>query len=89
MTTTRRWITTRKRPTAAKQRARAREQALAHCEQGYHSHTPTFRPGETVCLFCDLVLSCPECLSESHLQPPFTHAFPNVCATHQNAQVQA
>jgi len=85
----RRWTTTRKRPTAAEQRARAREQALAQCEKGYHSHTPTFRPGETVCLFYGLVLSCPERLNESHLQPLFMHAFPKVCATHQNAQVQA
>jgi len=89
MTTTRRWTTTHKRPTAAEQRAAAREKALEQCEKGYHSHTPTFRPGETVCLFCSLVLYCPECLNQSHLQPLFTHAFPKLCATHQNAQVQA
>lgn len=89
MTTTRRWTTPRKRPTAAEQRAAAREQALEQCAKGHHSSTPTFRPGETVCLVCGLVLYCPDCLNESHLQPPFVHAFPKVCPTHQKAQVQA
>ncbi len=64
------------------------KQALEQCAKGHHSSTPTFRPGETVCLVCGLVLYCPDCLNESHLQPPFVHAFPKVCPTHQKAQVQ-
>ncbi len=88
--TTRRWTTTtRKRPTAAEQRAAAREKALEQCAKGHHTHTPTFRPGETVCLICGIVFYCPACLHESHLQPPLTHAYAFPCPTHQKAEVQA
>lgn len=83
-----RWITTKKRATAEK-RAAAREQALKQCDKGYHNTTPTFRPGETVCLTCGAVFYCPTCLQQSHLSPPLTHAYALPCATHQKAKVQA
>ena len=86
---TKRWTTTKKRSTAAEQRATAREQALEQCSQGYHTHPPTFRAGETVCTTCGMVKYCPACLSQYQLPPPLTHAFPVICSTHQKAGVQA
>ncbi len=89
-TTTRRWTTSRTRPTAAEQRAAAREQALAKCATGVHTETPTFRPGEKVCLICSRVVYCPDCLSESHV--PLSQAqrvFPLPCPAHQQREVQA
>jgi hypothetical protein len=89
-TTTRRWTTTRKRLTAEEQRAAAHAQALAQCATGAHTETPTFRPGEVVCLICGRVVYCPLCLQENQLPPPQAHrAFPLACATHQKREVQA
>jgi len=89
MTTTRRWTTTHKRPTVAEQRAAAREKALAQCAGGYHTSTPTFRPGETVCLVCGSVVYCPDCLSENQLSlSQAHHAYPLACSTHKKVQVQ-
>lgn len=85
----RRWTTTSKRPTAAEQRAIARQKALEQCRKGQHTSTPTFRPGETVCTTCGLVVYCPDCLHESHLQVPQVHAYPVVCLPHKKAEVQA
>ncbi len=86
--TTRRWQNTHKRPTAAEQRVKAREKALENCLHGSHMATPTFRPGETVCTTCGMVLYCPDCLNENHLQPPLVHAYPVICTPHKNAEVQ-
>jgi len=85
---TRKWTTTRKRPTTAEQRATTRAKALEQCRQGNHTTTATFRPGETVCTTCGMVVYCPTCLNDSRLQPPFVHAYPVVCQTHKNAEVQ-
>jgi len=85
----RRWATARKQPTAAERRAAARAKALEDCRNGQHTSTPTFRPGETVCTTCGLVVHCPSCLNENHLLAPQGHAYPRVCPTHQNAEVQA
>ena len=85
---TRKWTTTCTRPTAAEQRATAKAKALEQCKQGNHTTTPTFRPSETVCLVCGMVVYCPTCLNENHLQPPQVHAYPIVCHTHKNAEVQ-
>jgi hypothetical protein len=84
-----RW--TKKRLTAAEQRTAAHEKALAQCATGDHRETPTFRPGEVVCLICSRVVYCPDCLSENHLPLPQAHrAFPLACSTHRKAQeVQA
>lgn len=79
---TRRWASTRTSSTA-------REKALAQCRKGQHTDTPTFRPGETVCTTCGMVVYCPDCLYENHLQLPLVHAYPMCCSTHQNAKVQA
>ncbi len=87
--TTRRWATTRKRPTAAEQQAAAREKALEQCRIGHHTATPTFRPSETVCLICGMVVYCPDCLYDNHLQVPQVHAYPVLCSTHKKAEVQA
>ncbi len=84
---TQRWA--KKRPTAAQQRATARENALEQCRHGQHTTTPTFRPGETVCTTCGRVVYCPACLSESHLQPLLVHAYPLLCTSHQEVEVQA
>jgi len=84
-----RWTTIRKRPSAAEQRVAAHEKALEQCAKGQHTDTPTFRPGETVCLTCGMVVYCPSCLQESTLQVPQVHAYPGLCSTHQNAEVKA
>jgi hypothetical protein len=86
-TNTRRWTTSRIRPTAEQQRAAA----LTQCSKGTHHETATFRPGEVVCLVCGRVVYCPDCLSENHLPLPQAHrAFPLPCSTHQKQQeVQA
>jgi hypothetical protein len=89
-TTSRRWATPRTRLTAAQQRATAHAQALAKCATGEHNETPTFRPGETVCLVCGRVIYCPDCLSENRLPLPQAHrAFPLLCSIHQKQEVQA
>jgi len=89
MSSTKRWATTirKKQPTVAERRATAHEQALLDCQQGKHTSTPTFRPGETVCTTCGLVVYCPVCLDESHLLFPLAHAHPLTCPTHQQAGV--
>jgi len=91
MSSTQRWATTirKKQPTTAERRAAAREQALLDCQQGKHTSTPTFRPGETVCMTCGLVVYCPVCLDVHHLLYPSAHAHPLTCSTHQHAGVQA
>jgi hypothetical protein len=90
MSTTRRWATSRKRLTAEEQRAAAHAQALAQCATGAHTETPTFRPGETVCLICGRVVYCPDCLSENHSPlPQAQRAFPLACPPHQKREVQA
>jgi hypothetical protein len=83
---TQRW--TKKRLTAAEQRAAAREKALAQCAKGNHTSTPTFRPGETVCITCGLVVYCPLCLTSQKLQLPYGHAYTLTCSIHQKAEVQ-
>jgi len=90
MNSTQRWATTRKKqPTAAERRAAAYEQALLNCQQGMHTDTPTFRPGETVCIICGLVVYCPVCLDVHHLSYPTAHAHPLICLAHQQTKVQA
>ena len=88
-TTTRTWTSTKKRPTAAEKRAIAHEKALEQCTRGNHADTPTFRPGETVCLACGMVQYCPTCLQESNLHPAFIRAYPFLCAMHKNTEVRA
>ncbi len=90
MSEVRGYITTRRKPlTVAERRATERAQALFDCRQGRHSATPTFRPGETVCLVCGRVAYCPECLDASHLPyPTATHAYPLTCLAHQPADAQ-
>ncbi len=86
---TQRWATTsKKQPTAAEHKAAERKQALLNCQQGNHSSIPTFRPGETVCLICGLVVYCPVCLDMNHLSYPTAHAHPLTCSTHQHVRVQ-
>ncbi len=85
---TRKWTTTRKRPTAAEQRATAKAKAQEQCKKGNHTTTATFRPSETVCLVCGMVVYCPNCLNDNRLQVPQVHAYPIVCQTHKNAEVQ-
>ncbi len=82
---TRRW-TTHKRPTAIEQRATAREKALDQCGKGQHTSTPTFRPGETVCTICGMVLYCPDCLKQYQLQLPLVHAYPVLCLSHKKVE---
>jgi len=82
---TQRWA--KKRPTAAQQRAIAREKALEQCSHGHHTSTPTFRPGETVCTTCGRVVYCPDCLKQYHLPPPLVHAYPLICTPHKNVEV--
>lgn len=79
---TRKWETTKKRPTAA------HEKALELCKKGEHTNSPTFRPGETVCTACGMVVYCPACLDENHLQVPLVHAYPLLCAAHKNVEVK-
>jgi hypothetical protein len=80
----------RKGLTARERRAIEHARALAECKQGRHNTTPTFRPGETVCLVCALVVYCPVCLQKNNLPPPQAHrAFPLVCGLHQQQEVQA
>lgn len=86
---TRKWTAMPPRLTAAERRAVAHAKALDQCRQGQHSSTPTFRPSETVCLICGMVVYCPYCLKDSHLLSPQVHAYPMVCPAHQNAEVQA
>lgn len=87
--TTQRWAESRKKqPTAAERRDAAREQALLNCQQGMHNDTPTFRPGERVCLVCGRVVYCPLCLDENHLVFPSSHAYPLTCPTHRRVEVQ-
>jgi hypothetical protein len=87
--TERRWTTPRTHLTAAQQRTAARAQALAKCAIGEHTETPTFRPGEVVCLVCGRVVYCPDCLSENHLLPPQAQrAFPLTCSMHRKREVQ-
>jgi len=85
---TRKWTTTRKRPTAAEQRATAKAKAQEQCKKGNHTTTATFRPSETVCFVCGMVVYCPNCLNDSHLQPVLVHSYPIICHTHKNAEVQ-
>ncbi len=86
---TRRWATTHKRPTASEKREAAHAKALEQCKKGNHTTTPTFRPSETVCTTCGLVLFCPDCLHENHLQVPQVHAYPVLCPPHKKAEVKA
>jgi hypothetical protein len=64
-----RQVSTRKQPRASGQGATRRTQANAHCQQGRHTMSDTFRPGERVCLICGIVLYCPACLQHSNLSP--------------------
>jgi len=88
MSSTQRWATTtRKKQPTAERRAAAHKQALLNCQQGMHTSTSTFRPGETVCTTCGLVVYCPTCLDVHHLLYPTAHAHPLTCPTHQQAEV--
>jgi hypothetical protein len=70
-------------PTAGRQ-ARAKTKALDACQQGLHTFTSTFRPGERVCLVCSLVRYCPVCLEIHHLSlPPNRHVSVIKCAAHR------
>ncbi len=82
---TRKWTTTRKRPTAAEQRTLAREKALEQCSKGYHTHTPSFRPSELVCTICGMVVYCPDCLNHCQLLP-LVHAYPVTCSHHRSIE---
>jgi len=79
----------KKQPTAAQKRAALRERELAHCQQGNHTFTKTFRPNEEVCLTCGLVMYCALCLEENKFPAPYKHAFPRFCPTHMKAEVKA
>ena len=79
----------KKAPTAAEKRTSQREQALAHCQQGNHTFTGTFRQSEFVCLTCGLVMYCVLCLEEHKLPAPDNHAFPRFCQTHMKAEGRA
>ena len=83
-------ITARRKPlTATERRAVECARAFAACQQGRHSSTPTFRPGETVCLVCGIVVYCPLCLDVSHLPyPTAARAYPLTCLTHQAGEGQ-
>jgi len=85
----RKWTSTRKKQTAKEVSATLRTAALADCQRGNHTHTPTFRPGETMCTVCGLVLYCPTCLTQHNLRVPANMlAFPRDCALHQPNEVQ-
>jgi hypothetical protein len=73
-----------------RQSSRAQAKALDGCQQGLHQFTPTFRPGERVCLVCSLVRYCPVCLEAHHLSPPpKRHVSAMKCAAHrQSGEVQ-
>lgn len=59
------------------------------CQRGEHTMTATFRPGETLCLVCGLVLYCPACLTEQHLPAPTNRrAFVTLCAVHQHQKTE-
>ncbi|GHO95221.1 hypothetical protein KSF_052690 [Reticulibacter mediterranei] len=74
--------------TAAQRRAAAAAQARRDCQQGRHSTTPTFRPGEQVCLTCGVVIYCPGCLQANGLRfPQVAHAYTLECPTHQQRGV--
>ena len=80
----------RKALTANERRAIEHARALVECKQGRHNTTPTFRPGETVCRVCSLVVYCPTCLQKNNLPPSQAQrTFPLLCDLHQKAQVQA
>ena len=79
----------RKALTAEERRAVERARAFVDCKQGRHHTTPTFRPGETVCLVCGMVVYCPPCLDAYHLPSPTAErAFPLPCLAHQATNVQ-
>jgi hypothetical protein len=71
------------------QSATAYTSALTNCKQGYHTLTPTFRPGEKLCLICGVVYSCPFCVREHNL-PPVTSqlVFVLLCDKHKKGGVQ-
>jgi len=77
------------RPPTAQKRAAARARALEQCRKGHHTSTPTFRPSETVCTTCGMVVYCPHCLNDNHLHVPLVHCYPMLCPTHTKAEVQA
>jgi len=79
----------KKQPTAAQKRAVLRERELANCQQGNHNFTKTFKPSESVCLTCGLVVYCALCLEENKLPVPYNHAFLRFCPTHMKAEVKA
>jgi hypothetical protein len=56
------------------------------CRMGRHRRTPTFRPGEEVCLNCGAVFYCMDCLKLNHL-PPSTaqRLYPFPCPHHHRA----
>jgi hypothetical protein len=59
-------------------------QTLRPCERGHHRLTATFRPGEHVCLECNVVFYCPACLKAHQLQrAPGSRVYPIECAIHQ------
>lgn len=54
------------------------------CERGHHRLTATFRPGEQVCLVCNVVFYCPVCLKVHQLQrAPGSRVYAIECALHQ------
>lgn len=57
-----------------------------NCRMGQHRLTPTFRPGEQVCLNCGAVFYCLECLKINHLPPPTAQRpYPFACPHHRRA----
>ncbi|HEY7418340.1 MAG TPA: hypothetical protein VH593_24375 [Ktedonobacteraceae bacterium] len=70
-------------------KAEKRAMALAECQQGRHTLTPTFRAGERMCAVCGVIFSCPTCM-QVHRLPPVQgkRVFPFPCEEHRGAGVQ-
>jgi hypothetical protein len=83
-----RW--TKKQPTAQEKRQVHKAQADHNCQHGQHMLTNTFRPGERICTNCSIVFYCPECLTQSKLEPlGRARVYPLPCAIHAQVEVHA
>ncbi len=84
-----RWTIKKRKPSAREQSATRHTQALADCQHGKHTLTNTFRPGEQVCLTCNVVFYCPGCLQQSNLAPlSRARVFALACPAHRKTEVQ-
>ncbi len=80
----------KKQPSAAEKRQANKAQADRNCQQGRHTLTNTFRPGERTCMNCSIIFYCPDCLKRSHVEPLVrARVYPIACAIHAQMEAQA